>query len=246
MAKGFKHGAGGGGAGLNFKIIGNPQPAEAKENTIWVDTDVEITGWDFNTTEPANPVPGMVWIYTGTSSPAAFNALKKNGIQVYPLSAKQYIGGAWISKEAKTRQGGEWAGWMTTLYDAGDEFTDITGGWVKKNRSPSSTANGSLTKNDDNMHIKNVTNGSTSACTANQIDLTPFTKLHCVCSCTGKMTLSVAEAFPASSYAAEVTVTDGVTEGEVVLDISGVSGFMKICICDNGTKGTYVYKVWLT
>lgn len=47
MAKGFKHGAGGGNP-LNFKVVGNPQPNNPKENTIWIDTDVPITGWQFS------------------------------------------------------------------------------------------------------------------------------------------------------------------------------------------------------
>ena len=68
-----------GGAALNFKIIGGTeQPENPMENTIWVDTDVDITGWEFSTTEPANPVPGMVWIYHSTTSSAKFNALKKS------------------------------------------------------------------------------------------------------------------------------------------------------------------------
>lgn len=131
MAKGFKHGGGGGGAGLNFKIVGNPQPAEAKENTIWVDTDVEITGWDFNTTEPANPVPGMVWIYHSTTSSAKFNALKKNGITLNPWAARQYIDGAWVGKPAAIWKNGEWVSdWAPYLCNRGDECADFTGGWT--------------------------------------------------------------------------------------------------------------------
>ena len=33
---------GSGGAPLNFKVVGNPQPSNPKVNTIWVDTDVPI------------------------------------------------------------------------------------------------------------------------------------------------------------------------------------------------------------
>ena len=55
---------------------------------------------------------GMAWIETGISSPVEFNALKKNGIQVYPISAKQYVGGAWVEKTAKTYKDGEWVPWI--------------------------------------------------------------------------------------------------------------------------------------
>lgn len=117
------------GAGLNFKVVGNPQPENPKANTIWVDTDVEITGWDFSAEEPANPFEGMVWFSTGAASPVAFNALKKNSVMVYPLSAKQYSGGAFVSKSAEIYQSGAWIDFITYLYNKGDLCTDLTGGW---------------------------------------------------------------------------------------------------------------------
>ena len=98
----------GGGAALNFKVVGNPQPENPKENAIWVNTDVPIPKWYFDANQPESMAEGDVWFSTGTSSPIAFNALKKNYIQVYPLSAKQYIGGAWVDVEAKIYQGGAW------------------------------------------------------------------------------------------------------------------------------------------
>ena len=101
-------GFGSGGAALNFRVVGNPQPANPKENTIWVNTDVKITGWVFASAEPEAPADGMVWISTGASSSVEFNALKKNGIQVYPLSAKQYISGAWVGVSIKVYKDGTW------------------------------------------------------------------------------------------------------------------------------------------
>lgn len=119
----------GGGASLNFKVVGNPQPSNPNDNTIWIDTDVEITSWIFSGTQPKTATAGMVWIYTGTSSPAEFNALKKNGITVYPLLAKQYVSGAWVSKIAKSYQGGAWVDWVTFLIQQGADNTAVTGGW---------------------------------------------------------------------------------------------------------------------
>ena len=130
MAKGFKHGAGGASA-LNFNVVGGTsQPVNPKENTIWVNTQTEISGWVFSAEEPGEPAEGMVWISTGLSSTVEFNALKKNGIQVYPISAKQYISGAWVDKTAKIYQGGAWKELITYLYNKGNECTDLTGGWV--------------------------------------------------------------------------------------------------------------------
>jgi hypothetical protein len=130
MAKGFKHGAGGG-TSLNFKVVGGTtQPTNPKENTIWVNTDTKITGWVFSATQPTEPTEGMVWVYSGTVSTVEFNALKNNAIQVYPIKAKQYIGDAWGEKETKTYRGEAWVNWWNCeLYDSGDECFDYTGGW---------------------------------------------------------------------------------------------------------------------
>lgn len=217
---------------LNFKAIGGTaEPASPQENTIWINTDAEITGWHLGVEEPniydikpisaSDPhylicphklsegdivnftIPatvtgiyealrisdgsrfwyvrnadggavttwesgtkiglrltetdypiggwgtadadgsalmltqnsyyheeGVVWITTGTFSPVAFNALKENAIQVCPISAKQYISGAWVDKSAKSYQGCAWVDWWDgQLYENGNQFTSVTGGW---------------------------------------------------------------------------------------------------------------------
>lgn len=126
---------GGGSGGLNFKIVGGAsEPSNPKENTIWVITDVPITTWIFSTTQPEPPADGKdgpVWFLTGTSSQVAFNALKKHVIELNPMSAKQYIGGAWVDREAKSYQNGELVAWWDgELFKYGNEFDSVTGGWV--------------------------------------------------------------------------------------------------------------------
>lgn len=123
----------GGGAALNFKVVGNPMPGSPSENTIWLNTDEKITGWVLSPSEPENPVEGLVWILVGTSSDVAFNALKKNRIQVYPLSAKQYLGGVWTKMESHIYQNGALTELVGSLVlfdgDAGGDNTDVSGGW---------------------------------------------------------------------------------------------------------------------
>lgn len=128
MAKGFKHGVGGG-APLNFKVVGNPQPSNPSENTIWLNTDVDITGWYFTSTQPEDMKQGEVWFFTGTSSVVAFSATKKNPVMVCPLSAKQYVDGALVAVTAKSYQSGEWVDWCVYLLNGSDFCEDITGGW---------------------------------------------------------------------------------------------------------------------
>lgn len=98
----------GGGASLNFTVVGGTSaPTSPKENTIWVNTSTTITSWVFSATQPTGS-SGMVWFQTEEKSTAPFNALKKNNITVYPISAKQYVSGAWADKTAKIYQNGAW------------------------------------------------------------------------------------------------------------------------------------------
>lgn len=123
--------AGGGGDGsLNFKVVGGTSaPAAPAENTIWVNTAADITGWAFAPAAPSSPKEGTVWLKTGLNSPVGFNAIKKNGLWVYPTACQQYVSGAWVAKTAKTYQSGAWVEWLYWLYDTGAkkvELRDIT------------------------------------------------------------------------------------------------------------------------
>ena len=187
MAQCFLHGNGGANV-LNFKVVGNPQPANPRENTIWINTDTPITFYAFQTEAPSNPQEGWVWIFVGTSSTAAFNALKKNGIQVYPISAKQYIGGAWVDKTAKSYQNGEWVDWVVSLYDSGkasvpfvDSSTANYGGYTSAvSDAPS---RGSVVYNADHI-VLSVSAGTASDSssqfigTQNEIDVRGHSTLY--------------------------------------------------------------------
>ena len=146
-------GFGSGSNPLNFKVVGNPQPENPKVNTIWIDTDVPIASYDFNATEPQAPAEGAVWFPTGTFSSAEFNALKKNGIMVYPLSAKQYVNGVWVDKTAKSYQDGAWVDWIIHLYNQGDECVDITGGWVNTQYRSNFTQLCTMSKNANGITL---------------------------------------------------------------------------------------------
>ena len=120
-------GGSGGSGGLNFRVIGSTiQPTSAKENDIWVNTSTKIDSWIFSATEPENPTAGMVWFVTASDSAAAFNALKKNGIHVYPVSAAQYIGGVWVDREAYKFDGVEWIQLIGEVYIIQDGVIDLT------------------------------------------------------------------------------------------------------------------------
>ena len=143
------------GVELNFNVVGGTtQPSSASENTIWVNTSTTITGYVFSATQPTGS-NGLVWIFTGTSSSGAFNALKKNDIQVYPIYAKIYNNGSWSNSNAQIYKNGKWVDWIRYLYKDGNEYNDITGGITFKYGaggnygSPYATA----TKNTGNIRL---------------------------------------------------------------------------------------------
>ena len=113
---------------------------------------------------------GTVWITTDNSSPVGFNALKKNGLMVCPLKASQYIDGAWVEKTAKSYQGGAWVDWWNgQLYEHGNEYESITGGY-------STYGSGStLAKNADHLLI--ISQGNSGVYTNNPVDMTKYKTL---------------------------------------------------------------------
>ena len=125
---------------------------------------------------------GQVWFPVGTSSPVEFNALKKNGITVYPLSAKQYVSGAWVDKTAKSYQNDAWVDWWKgELYTAGDEWVSITGGWKGVGWAPDSSRPAiapTVTRANNCLKVYMPSGHSGGVLTpAVDIDLTNFTTL---------------------------------------------------------------------
>jgi hypothetical protein len=139
MGKAFLSKSNGGG-GLAFRVLGNPAPATPKPNDIWVDTDDKITSYIFDAIEPKGYAEGMLWFRIDTYSPVAFNAIKKEQIQVYPLEAKQYINGAWVKKTAKSYQNGAWVEWITYVIQNGKVNAAIVDGFTAYAYRPSTSS----------------------------------------------------------------------------------------------------------
>lgn len=224
---------GGGGGGIAFRVIGGTSaPSNPKPNDVWVDTNTEITSYIFSATEPEGYAQGMVWITTGTSSTVEFNALKKNGIQVYPISAKQNIDGAWVDVTAKSYQNGEWKDWIrfNVMYDNGDENETVTGGWVTKG------TNINVTKNANTMKIETISGGVTSWLhTLNKIDITKYTKLifDGIINVTGTNTETVfgindtMQSYD-SGYLAKYYASQS-SDGIIEIPLSGLTGEHYVC-----------------
>lgn len=176
--------------------------------------------------EPA----GSIWIQTGTSSTAPFNALKKNGITVYPLGAKQYVSGAWVDKTAKSYKNGEWVELIPEgmLYYRGNECDPVTGGWSAFVGYSSSYTLGSYTEGSDKITLKlNGNQKCVSAAPVNKIDLSKASTL--IVNVTRVPTeatygLYVTSVRNVNSCDRAVAQLEELTKGENVLDVSSLSG----------------------
>lgn len=116
---------------LNFEIVGGTtEPTNPKENTIWVNTDTEITDWAFSHSEPTNPIDGMVWIQTKAFSSVSFNVVTEKYIECLPASIYQYVSNAWVNRESMIYQSSQWVSWINNfvIYEDGCKNIDVTGG----------------------------------------------------------------------------------------------------------------------
>ena len=396
MAKGFKHGAGGG-TSLNFKVVGGTTaPSNPKENTIWVDTDTAIHTWDFSATEPhrrsnnknlivypylwtqtgsqsgitytvnsdgtisangtasANAychvsntgiekgeiileagtytlsgcsgggsnyalniayshdnwatqlqkkvasgsttftidkpakarffininsgttvsnlafkpqlekgstatsfvkgdATGQVWIPTGTSSAVEFNALKKNGIAVYPIAAKQYVSGAWVDKPVEFHQNSEWTSFEPWLIKGGVEFP--YGPWGKLSYTTqtgvSATVSLSPTQGGFYIYVPAQSKSWTKAAFFPKIDVTIYTtltvkwKAHGTNPTVGFIDALETDNTKNQTYIAAAYMTGYTSSFSPVttstIDISNLSGAYIFCISNAGTAYTNTY-----
>lgn len=121
-----------GGIDLNYEVVGGTTAPTTfkKENTIWVNTDVEITGHAFEYNAPNYLTTSDIWIQTDIDkAPVSFNAIKKNELMVYPARLKRWDGNGWKSLGGALYQGGM----ATLVYSAGevifpDQYSTLTKG----------------------------------------------------------------------------------------------------------------------
>lgn len=176
---------------MNFSIVGGTeQPASPKENTIWVNTEITITSWCISPAAPSSPEAGTVWIMDDAGSKISLNALKKNSIMIFPVSAKQYTGSAWVDKTAMIYQNGAWhdfIDWSKWIIKDGYTTYDVVAIGKPEDSSYSPQT---LTKTDEDGRIKIACSGSgTGMVYAGPVDLT------------GINTVTIDGTFKFSSYA---------------------------------------------
>lgn len=235
------------GAELNFKVVGGTtQPSNPTENTIWVNTSTSITSWIFSATQPSTTTDGTVWIQIGAASPAELDILTNGGIYVHPISVKQYVSGAWTYKDAKSYKGGKWVSfWNGKLYEAGDEYSDITGGWLVYGESSKNTATiqtGAWSGGQGLVRTKNKINlnGYSKLC----INVTAVTK-SCSISVSSNAYANGKTAYEGGSHAVWKTIS---STGVNTFDISNVNDSYYVMVGDWSESNSYnctFNKIWL-
>ena len=189
----------------------------------------------------ADAKEGTVWFPTGISSDAEFNALKKNGIQICPMSAKQKIGGTWVDKPTEVYQNSEWKPTigLGVLYENGNENDGLTGGWSARVWKITSAWTGSgtatLTRYAD--HLTVTYRGSMCSAVAEpmrDIDLTNYSTLEITARSSndaGRLYITRREGQYVETHMAAAKMDIGDVKQTRNFDISGLSGFYDIAVC---------------
>lgn len=136
------------------------------------------------------------------------------------------------------------------LYDSGEEYSDITGGWSGF-ACYNGTSKGTFTKNSSSIYIKSNGSGgaqSIAAAPANKIDITDISTLK-VNVTSFKVQSENRAFFLLSSSRDTSSVSNSVAKkeipgtGEIALDISGLSGSYYVIVYTWAVNGAGTYEL---
>lgn len=139
---------------------------------------------------------GTLWIQTGASSNMSFNALTKNGIQVYPIYAKQSINGEWVNKDMQIYQNGELTEATLTVVPNHTDYGSTV--WKGYCTSSSSNPSISVSSTSTSMTFNAYKNNGVSAAYV-PVDVTGFSR----------MTIAGSYTVPNSAYGANLGISVG-------------------------------------
>ena len=239
---------------LRYRVYGGTTPpASPREYDFYIKTTTPITAFELNSWTNAQPTwfvgNGHVYIVSEVWNTDSINLVKDgNGISLpfLPKWCWQQINGQWYQMEAYFYRGGwvkfsdykDTPPWSGTLFYNGDQYTDITGGWV--GNGISSTTVGT------NLSLI-VANTSPYLTTQNAIDLSGYTKLHMIADGNaGQYSyFGISSNVPSNArpnYIASATFIGG----ENVLDVSAInSGHISIGATASWGVTINISKVWL-
>ena len=226
MGQCFLYGNGSTGGGEGFAVVsGLTEPGSPKENMIWVKSDKAGKKYVFAEAAPEAPADGLIW----------FQATNAGII----TQTNVYTGGAWLAADTYMYLGGKWvqiaSAWNGELFDNGNQYTPVTGGWVGNNQTEIGTT----------LKLK-VANSRPIISTQKAIDLKGFTKLHCIADrAFGKFGVTGIKAVTANEP--NWVASAGIGTSDTVLDISAIeSGYIQCFAVASYGVTINVTKMWLT
>ena len=232
---------------------GTTRPSNPKNGDFYLYTGTAISGTELNGFMSGFPTwtmpEGFVYIGSGgTYSDSSYVNLinVRNGVHNFcPCCCYQVEGGKWYRKDAFVYRNGAWLKfstfaqqWDGTLFYNGNQYADVTGGWV--GNGISSTTVGT------NLSLI-VANTSPYLTTQNAIDLSGYTKLHMIADGNaGQYSyFGISSNVPSNArpnYIASATFSGG----ENVLDVSAInSGHISIGATASWGVTINISKVWL-
>ena len=136
------------------------------------------------------------------------------------------------------------------LYDSGEEYSDITGGWSGF-ACYSGTSKGTFTKNSSSIYIKsNGSKGAQSiaAAPANKIDITDISTLKVNVTSFNVQSESrtffvLSSSRDTSSISNSVATKEIKGTGETALDVSGLSGSYYVLVYTRAVDGANTYEL---
>ena len=245
---------GGGNDRLRSTIYGGTTPpSNPKNGDFYVHTGTTISGIELNGFMGGFPAwtmqEGFVYIGSGGvyNESIYVNIINvRNGAHYFcPYCCYQVEGGKWYRKDAFVYRNNAWLKfstwaqqWDGTLFYNGNQYTNITGGWVG-NGLPSTTVGTNLSLI--------VANSSPYLTTQNAIDLSGYTKLHMIADRNAGQYSYFGISRNVPSNARPDYIASAVfSGGENVLDISAInSGHISIGATASWGVTINISKVWL-
>ena len=112
---------------------GTTQPTNPKENTIWVNTDVDLGLTYLAPNAPTNPQVGDVWVnttnkYNSNGTNASTNLIRVNDnpyLEINVINISQWDGSAWVTREnSAIYANGAWTSMALWIYNYGTKNAD--------------------------------------------------------------------------------------------------------------------------
>ena len=247
MGQCFLYGSGGG--ARSYKVTGSVSaPENPFHGDIWVQTSVAITQIDITSEQQVIPVwdgrDGMVQIVTGTQwSDDLYvdsDHRREYNLYLYPRACVQRFDGAWHRMTAyiytfKNRWIQFSSAWDGTLFYNGNQYADVTGGWVGADSySPNLTAT--------------LMSGTITISTANAVDLGGFSTLKFMGSGNGANSGGAysAKCKIANESGVEVASLDFQNNGTYAVSVAALSGKHYVRFVATGSRGNNlnISKVW--